>query len=527
MDEAPGTSANGAAKLPQLPEGLAELIARKQWVCWRFEEREGKTTKVPYQPNDKPASTTKRGTWSTYADCVAAMAAGGFDGIGYVFARGYIAIDLDDVIDAQGQVVDWALALVRLLRTYTEVSPSGTGLHLIARCDDTLEKGFKRAKSGGASIEGYSEGRYFCMTGRVFTHQTVKCATDEIAHVDLQTVLDHPLFAGVSESAPTAARNGDAPVSIEDDLDVVIDTSRHIDAGVLMVALDNLPDLRARWMKREPPSRDGSHSGYMLSLAWRFLDIGWSDQQVADALVSFCRQHSRLDKAERRQICRAINRARKSHEADKKPLTPKAADDAMKDEAEDERFEAIKDDRAEALAELSAHFGAEVVDMKRMGQYPGRTMLKVGSTWLDIGTPEAWMQQTSVLTALCHHRIAVVPRVKPPVWARIAALIMRHQRDDEEVGDEEEVTRIDDWLAGLDLREVDDAKVVGLRTTRDAHIHNGEAFVFVGVDGLDQKSLALSRSIYTVLREAGFRSRIVKAKGSTSRNAWCRAIPRL
>jgi putative DNA primase/helicase len=64
----------------------AELRVRGRWVLYRIEEREGKPTKVPYQPGSPKAraSSTDLSTWGSYDKAV--NAADGADGKGYVVA---------------------------------------------------------------------------------------------------------------------------------------------------------------------------------------------------------------------------------------------------------------------------------------------------------------------------------------------------------------------------------------------------------------------------------------------------------
>jgi hypothetical protein len=44
-----------------VPDDLGE---HDQWVLWRYEERNGGTTKVPYQVGRRRASTTDPSTWA-------------------------------------------------------------------------------------------------------------------------------------------------------------------------------------------------------------------------------------------------------------------------------------------------------------------------------------------------------------------------------------------------------------------------------------------------------------------------------
>jgi putative DNA primase/helicase len=145
----------------------AELRDLQQWVVWRYEERDGKPTKVPYRA-DKPtvrASSTDPSTWGTYAAaCAAAVAA---DLIGFVFSEGdpYAGVDLDHCVDGE-DINPHAANVLRELDSYAEFSPSGTGLHVIVRA--TVNGGRNRTgrTPWGAEFENYDRGRFFCMTGR-------------------------------------------------------------------------------------------------------------------------------------------------------------------------------------------------------------------------------------------------------------------------------------------------------------------------------------------------------------------------
>jgi len=139
---------------------IRELAGRRQWVCWRFEERDGKRTKVPIMTSGRRASSTDPATWATYSDAEAAYQRGLGDGVGYVFAQDdpYFGLDLDGCVNGSGPE-PWARDAVAALATYTELSPSGAGLHAIGR--GTLPPG--RRRNGKAEV--YDRGRFFCMTG--------------------------------------------------------------------------------------------------------------------------------------------------------------------------------------------------------------------------------------------------------------------------------------------------------------------------------------------------------------------------
>ena len=141
----------------------AELRERPQWVGWRLRQRASapKPTKQPLNPRDgELASTTDPATWGTFEE---ALKCPGTAGVGFVFTRDdpYVGIDLDGCRNPEtGALEKWAADIVAQLASYTEVSPSGTGVHVIVR--GSLP-GTRRRKG---PIEMYAEGRYFTMTGK-------------------------------------------------------------------------------------------------------------------------------------------------------------------------------------------------------------------------------------------------------------------------------------------------------------------------------------------------------------------------
>lgn len=143
--------------LLNFPEKLRGL---KQWVLWKKELRKDKITKVPYQVNGNKADATRPETWNTFEECVSVVDK--FDGVGFVFYEGVVGIDLDKCIDDDGNIEPWAREITERFPSYTECSPSGRGLHIIIESDVPLH-GRKRG-----SIECYSSGRYFTVTGDVF-----------------------------------------------------------------------------------------------------------------------------------------------------------------------------------------------------------------------------------------------------------------------------------------------------------------------------------------------------------------------
>ncbi len=135
---------------------------RAQWLCWPAEDRDGKQTKVPVNPATGDfASTTDDRTWSDLEQALECVATDAVDGIGFVFTATdpLVGVDLDDCRDLDsGKPLEPAPTIIERLDSFTEVSPSGTGYHVILEGD--LPEGGNRH----GSIEMYDQARFFTMT---------------------------------------------------------------------------------------------------------------------------------------------------------------------------------------------------------------------------------------------------------------------------------------------------------------------------------------------------------------------------
>jgi putative DNA primase/helicase len=142
-------------KVESIPE---ELRARPQWVVWNAVG--DKPDKVPYSARTgHRASSTDLLTWATFQEALEAYENGDYAGLGFVFSSAdpYTGIDLDNCVDENGEIAVWALEIVRYFDSYTELSVTGTGLHIIVRGDMP-----NRRKE---NVEVYSSKRFFTVTG--------------------------------------------------------------------------------------------------------------------------------------------------------------------------------------------------------------------------------------------------------------------------------------------------------------------------------------------------------------------------
>jgi hypothetical protein len=173
------TSINGPPQQIDFSSIPADLQERNQWVLWKSVDRNGKVTKIPLSVYNTPASSTDSETWTSFDNAVGTYDESQHSGIGFVFTSDdqFCGIDLDGCRDPKtGFVADWAVNEVMRFNSYTEISPSQTGLKIWIKADSSLATGKRKelrvpeivAKT--PAIEIYTQGRYFAVTGQVYKH---------------------------------------------------------------------------------------------------------------------------------------------------------------------------------------------------------------------------------------------------------------------------------------------------------------------------------------------------------------------
>jgi len=152
----------------QIPQELRDL---KQWGLFKLKwvpERK-RNTKIPFSAIDgNNAKSNDPGTWTTFDEARDALRLNSkdFDGLSFFFTNGYAGIDIDHVESdimryRQGDYEDNIVSeFMNVTRSYTEVSQSGTGIHIIFKGEIP---GNRRRKN---NIEMYDEGRFFALTGK-------------------------------------------------------------------------------------------------------------------------------------------------------------------------------------------------------------------------------------------------------------------------------------------------------------------------------------------------------------------------
>jgi putative DNA primase/helicase len=180
-----------------IPEELKRL---DQWVGWRWQKIGTKWTKVPYDlKTNHNASTDDPETWSAYE--LASEA--GHEGIGFVFSETdpYCGIDLDGCVDQQtGELSKEAKAIISRLASYSEISPSGSGVKVFVKA--SLASLGPRRKNPARGIEVYDSLRFFTVTGHIMSSGTAEGINERQEAVD---ALYRWLFPEPSAATPAAS----------------------------------------------------------------------------------------------------------------------------------------------------------------------------------------------------------------------------------------------------------------------------------------------------------------------------------
>ena len=151
----------------------AELKALPQWCVFSLTPQgSGKYKKVPLVAGerDRKAEVDDPRTWRSYEVALRDARVRG-TALGFAFTResGYFFIDVDDALDETGETErDDVQYLVDTLDTYTEVSVSGNGLHIIGRGSFDPNAAPPPASNGHAPLELYPKrgNRWCVLTGR-------------------------------------------------------------------------------------------------------------------------------------------------------------------------------------------------------------------------------------------------------------------------------------------------------------------------------------------------------------------------
>lgn len=194
-----------------------ELKQLPHWVGWKYMQHPGEDhkRKVPINAMDgQPAKSNDPTTWCDFDTACRGKERFGLDGIGFMFSGdGIFGIDIDHCYDPETQELDSAAAeIIETVQSYTELSPSGTGIHIL--CKGALPEGRKRR----GAVEMYSTLRYFTVTGNQFgLEYPFSDCTERVAVMHRKYLGEEENAAGAQKAAlpmPTG-RGTNADMSVD------------------------------------------------------------------------------------------------------------------------------------------------------------------------------------------------------------------------------------------------------------------------------------------------------------------------
>ena len=292
--------------LRNLPEALAPLKKLPNWVCWRWEwrieEGRGKWTKPPFQPKNPISIREEQRSIDLGHLCsrrLAAFEAGKCDGIGFNLSGTELAcFDLDNSRDpATGDIAPEAMAYVDRAASYTEISVSGTGLHVIGYGLGLKMHRKQKVPGSAMEVESYRGAqRYIVVTGNPLPGSLE--AWPHMVNIDAE------IDAVVAEL--DGCKDGGA--TRDDEFDFKTQTE-NADTGD-----DFLPYELKQLIAQVPPSEDLSRAFHRAVCSLH--EWGWSAARIEAYIVGKpivpARYANRLGK----EIARCLHKAKTKAESD-------------------------------------------------------------------------------------------------------------------------------------------------------------------------------------------------------------------
>lgn len=144
-------------------------------------------------------------TWGTYDEALAGLKRFNFDGVGFQFGlpldenealetERVTGIDLDHVIRDDGSLEPFARDIIQLLDSYTEISPSGTGIHILCKAImyNIGRKKYVYSRNEKFIIEIYNHSHYFTVTGNIFGEaKDIASRTDQLRALFNRYFVEH------------------------------------------------------------------------------------------------------------------------------------------------------------------------------------------------------------------------------------------------------------------------------------------------------------------------------------------------
>lgn len=198
------------AKVKALNPLIEKYGSEKRWVNYSMVPKKGRMTKIPFSPiTRKAASSTDLMTWGTYEETIAVNAKQ--YGIVFTPEQNLLGIDIDHCLEGVTITHEQKEKIAQLIieaDTYTEISPSGTGLHLYL----ALSAPLSLVTNKHEPFEAYTSGRYFTVTGNAYRESRGIRTITPAEALALLEIIGYPWgkLGGKSEQLPANLPMNDA-----------------------------------------------------------------------------------------------------------------------------------------------------------------------------------------------------------------------------------------------------------------------------------------------------------------------------
>src|SRR6056297_1365064 len=215
-----------------------ELKLDGLWCGWKLSER----GKVPYDlVTGRLAKSNDKTTFHPFTTALEKVSDyNAFDkynkqiaGFGLGVFNGFSAIDIDHCIDEHGVLSDMAMDIIDYCNSYTETSPSGTGIRIIFKTDTELNKLYYYINNHNIGLEIYlsdQTNKYVTITGNVRLDTNIK-------KIDISYILDKYM----KKTSVTVQHDTDIETALPS---VDFDVTKHT----------NDPVIQELWYKEAPGS---------------------------------------------------------------------------------------------------------------------------------------------------------------------------------------------------------------------------------------------------------------------------------
>lgn len=194
-----------------------ELKQNALWCNWKYEIKDGRKTKVPYNPKTlERAKSNDPSTFNTFVEAEEKYLGGYADGVGISVLNGYSAIDIDHCINKDGFLSDIATDICTTMKSYAETSPSGEGVRVIFKTSDfPYDKEKYYLKNPNNGLEIYTDKttyRFVTITGNtVYGYPVIE------NNEALQYILDKYMLRPVKTNNKTTESAPNSHIDISED----------------------------------------------------------------------------------------------------------------------------------------------------------------------------------------------------------------------------------------------------------------------------------------------------------------------